>query len=203
MKLTSYTGGIAETNGWLLETEAGALVVDAPLGMEKWLAEQQLRPAALVLTHQHFDHVQAAAAISQQWGCPVYAWAAFSRELTLEQLGGRESALFHVPAFEVTHLLSSGPSLRLVGLDWQLSHIPGHSLDSVTLYNAELGLLFAGDVLFAGSVGRTDFPGGSSQTLISGITTHLLPLPDATAVLPGHGDDTTIGQERAGNPYLI
>jgi hydroxyacylglutathione hydrolase len=203
MKLTSYTGGIAETNGWLLETEAGGLVVDAPLGMEKWLEQQEAKPVALVLTHQHFDHVQSAAAIAQRWGCPVYAWAAFSRELTLEKLGGRDNALFHVPAFEVTQLLSASPSVSLAGLGWQLCHIPGHSLDSVTLYNDELGLLFAGDVLFAGSVGRTDFPGGSMETLISGITTHLLPLPDATVVLPGHGEDTSIGQERVSNPYLM
>jgi glyoxylase-like metal-dependent hydrolase (beta-lactamase superfamily II) len=83
-----------------------------------------------------------------------------------------------------------------------LFHVPGHSPDSVCFYLPERGLLFGGDVLFLDGVGRTDFPGGSFQQLAAGIETHLWPLPDATVVYPGHGDDTTIGRERAENPFL-
>jgi hydroxyacylglutathione hydrolase len=202
MKLRSYTGGIAETNGWVLELDSGVLVIDAPLGMAEWLEQEGITPAAVFLTHQHFDHVQSAADMAERWGCPLYAWAALSPELTLEILGGRDNPMFHVRPYEVTHLLAGQSSLLLLGTQWQLAHVPGHSLDSLTLYHPELGLLFGGDVLFAGGIGRTDFPGGSLKMLLEGIANKLLCLPDATQVMPGHGPTTTIGEERAANPYL-
>jgi glyoxylase-like metal-dependent hydrolase (beta-lactamase superfamily II) len=203
MKLTFYTGGIAATNGWLLETETGAVVVDAPYEMQGWLEKQGIQPVAILVTHQHFDHVQAVAAIAERWACPVYAWQAFSRDLTLERLAGRgEIALFHVPEFTVTQALDGLGKLSLLGLDWQLLHVPGHSLDSVCFYQPELGLLFGGDVLMAGGLGRCDFPGGSMQQLLSGIQQKLLPLPGETRVLPGHGSETTIKEEKETNPYL-
>jgi glyoxylase-like metal-dependent hydrolase (beta-lactamase superfamily II) len=87
-------------------------------------------------------------------------------------------------------------------LTWKLAHVPGHSPDSVTFYSEPEKLLLAGDVLFAGSIGRTDFPGGSLDTLLQGIKKHVLTLPDETRVLPGHGPETTVGEEREGNPYL-
>jgi glyoxylase-like metal-dependent hydrolase (beta-lactamase superfamily II) len=198
-----YTGGIAQTNAWLLTLPGGRVLVDAPEGVAEWLEQQNVKPDALVLTHQHFDHCLDAAAVSSQCGCPIFSWSAFSRDLTLERLFGAVSGTqFHVPEFEVQATLEGQTSLNCADRSWTLFHIPGHSPDSVCLYEPDLKLIVGGDVLFAGSVGRTDFPGGSMELLIEGIERDLLPLPDDIRVLPGHGPETTIGLERASNPYL-
>jgi hydroxyacylglutathione hydrolase len=123
--------------------------------------------------------------------------------LTLEFLMGFVSGTrFEVEAFTVDEVLEGRGEIEVGGVVWKLAHVPGHSLDSVTFYCADEKLLMGGDVLFAGSIGRTDFPGGSLKTLLQGIQTHLLALPDGTRVLPGHGPETTIGEERESNPYL-
>lgn len=202
--ISCFTGGIAQTNGYLVETSHGNFAVDAPEGFSTWLKKNnQGALAALLLTHQHFDHCQDAAAVQREFGAKIYAFAPFSRSLTLEVLMGFVSGTrFEVPAFTVDHVLEGREEVTVAGLVWKLSHIPGHSLDSVTFYQRELGLLFGGDVLFSGSVGRTDFPGGSTATLLQGIQRELLVLPDDTRVIPGHGGETTIGHERRHNPYL-
>lgn len=203
LNLTFFTGGIAQTNGWVLSTPAGVLVFDAPEGMADWLDEKQIRVAALILTHQHFDHVLDAAAIKARHECPLYAFAPHSKSLTLETLLSAATGMgWAVEPYTVDHLLEGKDSLQAVGIDWQLFHVPGHSPDSVCFYSKADGLLFGGDVLFAGSIGRCDFPGGSMKMLVQGITDKLLPLPDGTRVFPGHGPETTIGDERTNNPYL-
>lgn len=202
LRISCFTGGMAQTNGYLLESGAETLAVDAPEGMADWLGSQGKKVSHLLLTHQHFDHCLDAAAI-QRTGSRVLAFAPFSRELTLEFLmafvGGSS---FEVEAFTVDEVLEGRDEVHTGGLNWRLAHVPGHSLDSVTFYNEAEKLLLGGDVLFAGSIGRTDFPGGSLETLLEGIQKHLLTLPDDTRVLPGHGPETTIGDEKAGNPYL-
>ncbi len=203
LKLSFFTGGIAETNGWVLETPAGALLVDAPEGFAAWLERRALQPLALLLTHQHFDHVMDAALIQSQYDCPIYAFAPHSTDLTLETLMRAATGMgWAVPAYVVNHPLEGQTALRLGGIEWQLFHVPGHSPDSLCFYSAEHDMLFGGDVLFAGSIGRCDFPGGSMPQLLQGIADKLLGLPDATRVFPGHGPETTIGEERLGNPYL-
>jgi hydroxyacylglutathione hydrolase len=202
-ELSHFTGGIAATNGYLLQTQNGALVVDAPERMCEWLERQNVKVGALLLTHQHFDHVMDAAAIKEAFGCPIYAFAPFSRDLTLESLFGIATGMpVMVREFGVDEILSGKESITVCGLDWHLLHVPGHSPDSVCFYHEPSALLFGGDVLFLDGVGRTDFPGGSMEQLISGIQGKLLPLPDETRVYPGHGDDTTIGRERMENPFL-
>jgi hydroxyacylglutathione hydrolase len=202
-KLSCFTGGIASTNGWVLQSESAIIVADAPEGMTAWLEKQGLVPSALLLTHQHFDHVQDAAAMKAKFGCPIYAFAPYSRELTLELMyAAMTGSGFSVPPFEVDHVLKGQGSLALGGWQWELMHIPGHSTDSLCFRSAAEGIVIGGDVLFAGSIGRTDFPGGSLEQLLSGIARHLLPLSDATRVLPGHGPETSIGEERLENPYL-
>jgi glyoxylase-like metal-dependent hydrolase (beta-lactamase superfamily II) len=203
LRLSFYTGGIAETNGWLLETSIGAVVFDAPEGITDWLGEQQIKPIALVLTHQHFDHVLDAQRIKDEHGCPIYAFAPYSKDLTLESLLPAAASMgFGVMPYVVDHLLEGQASMSLAGIEWQIFHIPGHSPDSLCFHSAEHEVVFAGDVLFAGSVGRTDFPGGSGERLLAGIARRLLTLPDQVRVFPGHGPETTIGTERAENPYL-
>jgi hydroxyacylglutathione hydrolase len=202
--ISCFTGGIAETNGYLVRGAAGSFLVDAPEGFATWLKKSGVESVdALLLTHQHFDHCQDAAKIQQELGARVYAFADFSRELTLEFLMGFASGTrFEVAAFKVDEILEGREEVEVMGMTWKLAHVPGHSLDSVTFYQEELGLLFGGDVLFEGGVGRTDFPHGSSRLLLEGIKTKVLTLPDETRVLPGHGGETTVGDERVGNPFL-
>ena len=203
LKLCFFTGGIAQTNGWLLETPEGALAFDAPEGMASWLRSRGVKLTGLLLTHQHFDHVQDAAAVKAEHGCPLYAFAPHSRLLTLEELFGVATGMsVSVPPYVVDHLLEGLSTLSLAGLNFDLKHVPGHSPDSVCFHTAEHGIVVGGDVLFADSIGRCDFPGGSQRQLVQGIAEKLMILPDATRVLPGHGPETTVGAEREDNPYL-
>ncbi len=203
LQISCYTGGMAQTNGYLVESATGSFIVDAPDGMAEWLNRKGKKVSAILLTHQHFDHVQDAAAIKKEHQARIYAHSPFSRELTLEFLMGFVSGTrFEVEAFEVDELLAGRQAVEVSGLTWQLAHIPGHSVDSITFYQDVEKLLFGGDVLFQGSIGRTDFPNGSLDQLLLGIERDLLTLPDETRVLPGHGPGTTIGEERLENEYL-
>lgn len=201
LEVSTYTGGLVQTNCHLLHLPKGAILFDAPDGAAAWLEAEGVKPAALMLTHQHFDHVQNAAAVKEKFGCPVYAWAPFDRKLTLERFfGAVTGSLLHVPEYAVDHVLDQQAEVMVAGLTFHLLHVPGHSADSVCFYQPESGLLFDGDVVMRSSWGRTDFPGGSHNLLMEGIQTHLAPLPDATLIFPGHGPGTTIGEERLQNP---
>lgn len=198
-----YTGGMLETNGYLLRLPGFTLLVDAPQGIAAWLKEQQIRVDALLLTHQHFDHVMDAALVKAAHGCPVYAWAEFDRDLTLEKFFGvMAGGLFSVPEYKVDIILAGQSELALGETRGEIMHTPGHSADSLCLHLPESLSLFGGDVIFYNSIGRTDFPGGSTKQLVQSIQENLWPLPDDTQVYPGHGPSTTIGREKKANPYL-
>ena len=205
LNISSFTGGIASTNGYLFTTEAGdSVAVDAPDGMAEWLEDQGVRLGHLFLTHQHFDHVQDAGCIQKQHGCPVYAFSPYSKDLTLETLFAFATGThLEVAPFQVTELLEGKSEIQAAGLTWRLQHIPGHSLDSIVFISEAHRQVFGGDVLFLDGVGRADFPGGSMKLLIDGIENKLMTLPDSFQVYPGHGDPTTIGREREENPYLV
>lgn len=201
MKITPYTGGMTQTNGYLVETPDGNFLVDAPEGVADWLTEQGTRVDDVLLTHQHYDHVLDAAAL-QARGARLHGFAPYSTELTLEAAARAWGMPISVTPYQIDSLLEMDQSLHLAGQQISLAHIPGHALDAVTFYLADSELIFSGDTLFAGSIGRTDLPGGSTQQLLDGIARHLMILPPATRVLSGHGPATTIGREAAGNPYL-
>ncbi|MEI8038671.1 MAG: MBL fold metallo-hydrolase [Verrucomicrobiota bacterium] len=201
MKITCYTGGQTQTNGYLVETPDGNFLVDAPEGVAAWLAEKGARVDDVLLTHQHYDHVLDAAAI-QARGARLHAFAPYSTELTLEAYARAWGMPITVAPYRIDALLAVDQPLQLAGQVMELAHIPGHALDAVTFYLADSGLLFSGDTLFAGSIGRTDLPGGSTRQLVEGIGRHLLVLPPATRVLSGHGPATTVGREAQANPYL-
>jgi hydroxyacylglutathione hydrolase len=201
MKITSYTGGFVETNGYLIETPDGNLLIDAPQGIAAWCTGRGVRVDAVLLTHQHYDHVTDAAALTKL-GAKLHAFADYSTDLTLETPARIAGLPMSVVPFQVDHCFKMEELLRLVGLEISLAHVPGHSPDSVTFHFLDHGVVFSGDTLFAGSVGRTDLPGGSSEQLLSGIAKHLLSLPPETHVLPGHGPGTTVSEESNSNPYL-
>ena len=158
---------------------------------------------ALFLTHQHFDHVLDAAAVKAEHSCRVYSFAPYSKNLTLEILyGAVTGSPFSVPPFVVDEVLEGQSQIEAIGETWKLYHVPGHSPDSLCYHLPSQNLLFDGDTLLLDGICRTDFPGGSTEMLLSGIADKLFILPDATRVFPGHGDDTTIGRERLENPYF-
>jgi glyoxylase-like metal-dependent hydrolase (beta-lactamase superfamily II) len=197
MKLSVYTGGFAQTNGYLVETPDGNFLVDAPEGVAAWLAKQGVRVDDVVLTHQHYDHVLDAAAMKVA-GARLHALEDYSKDLTLEALG----LPVNVEPYAIDRKFAMDQPLKIGGMEISLAHVPGHSTDSVTLYLADAGLVFSGDTLFARSIGRTDLPKGGTEQLLAGISKHLLTLPPETKVFPGHGPSTTIGVEARENPYL-
>ncbi len=201
MKITSYTGGFVQTNGYLVETPDGNLLIDAPRGVAEWIADRGTRIDAVLLTHQHYDHVEDAAEFNAL-GIPVHAFAAYSTDLTLESAARDWGLPISVKPYQVDHIFEISAPLHAAGMEIALAHVPGHSTDSVTLHLPAQGVVFSGDTLFAGSIGRTDLPGGSTGQLLDGIAARLMTLPPDTRVLPGHGPETTIATEARGNPYL-
>lgn len=199
MRITKFTGGMVQTNGYLVETSEGNFLVDAPAGIAEWVEGRGVRVDSLYLTHQHYDHVEDVAAL-RAMGVKVFAWADYSKELTLEAFGSGWGLPAVVP-YEVDVLVAEG-EIELFSMKANAAYVPGHSADSLTFYIPGAGVLFAGDTLFAGSVGRCDLPGGSFELLLSGIERELLSLPDDTRVLSGHGGETTLGHEKATNRYL-
>jgi hydroxyacylglutathione hydrolase len=200
MKLSHYTGGMVQTNAYLLESPDGNVLIDAPDGVAEWLDEKGVRVDVLLLTHQHYDHVEGVAAL-QAKGVKVWAWDDYSPDLTLESHARNWGLPIRVKPYRVDQRFQEG-ALDVAGMAFRVSHVPGHATDGVTFYLAEEKTLYAGDTLFAGSIGRPDLPGGNEEMLLAGISRKLLSLPEETQVFCGHGPATTIGYERENNPYL-
>jgi glyoxylase-like metal-dependent hydrolase (beta-lactamase superfamily II) len=201
MKISAYTGGMVQTNGYLVETPAGNFLVDAPEGITEWIREKGVRVDDVLLTHQHYDHVMDAAALQAAGAC-LHAFSPYSAELTLEAAARAWGMPISVPPYQIDSLFDMERPLSLAGVEIAMAHVPGHAADAVNFHLADAGVVFSGDTLFAGSIGRTDLPGGSTKQLLDGIDRHLMVLPPETRVLSGHGPATTIGEEAAGNPYL-
>lgn len=201
MKISLYTGGMVQTNGYLVETPDGNLLIDAPEGIAEWITRRGVRVDDVLLTHQHYDHVTDAAAL-KALGARLHAYADYSKDLTLESMARSWGLPIAVTPYQIDRLFVMTEPLRIAGLEISLAHVPGHSTDSVTFHLPDHGVVFSGDTLFAGSIGRTDLPGGSTTQLLDGIARHLMSLPADTRVLPGHGPGTTIGEEAMENSYL-
>lgn len=189
---------------------------DAAPGIDEIVAENRLRPVAVLATHGHIDHIWSIAPVCDGAGIPAYIHPA-DRELLTDPAKGISlnpgQQLFGGLTFsEPSDVLElrDGMTLELAGISLVVDHAPGHTPGSVTFrLDAELlagrydaGALFTGDLLFAGSIGRTDLPGGDYQTILDSLARVCLPLADETVVLPGHGPLTTIGTERASNQFL-
>lgn len=164
------------------------------------LAAAGLQAAIIINTHGHFDHVGANRLLAEKTGAPI---AIHQGDLPILRRSGEDAAFFGLaadPSPEPATVLHGGETLQVGEIALQIIHTPGHSPGGICLFAD--GHLFSGDALFAGSIGRTDLPGGDTDQLIGGIREKLLVLPDETVVHPGHGPDTTIGRERRMNPYL-
>jgi hydroxyacylglutathione hydrolase len=201
--IQSYTGGFTATNGHLFHAPDGFIAVDAPAGMADWLARQDRRLAALFLTHWHFDHVIDAARLAREHECPVYAWGPSTPEDRLEYLvapftGGEPL----VGEYPVHHALAGREDVSIAGTDFLLRHVPGHSPDSLVLTHEPSRVIFSGDTVMDGGIGRTDLPGGSFELLVQGIRGKILTFPGDYLIYPGHGGVSTVAEELAGNAFL-
>lgn len=210
MWLKSLQLGSLETNCWLVGDDAGeqAVVID-PAGDHRVILDAigERHLTAVVLTHCHFDHIEGARGLVAQTGAPLIAHvldAAF-----LSEAAGTGSAIFgfgDITAPAPDRLLEDGDVVEAAGLHFEVLHTPGHTPGSISLFvsAADTGgvpHLFSGDTLFAGSVGRTDFPRGDGQALRQSLARKLVALPPETRVHPGHGPDTTIGREAQVNMF--
>ena len=166
------------------------------------LAKHRLTLRRILITHAHIDHIAGAQQLKQITGAPIFYNQA---DLFMVAMMDEQAAWLGVPLPEVAPPdddLADGASAGIEGLRTDVLHTPGHTPGSICLYLPDHALLLAGDTLFAGTVGRTDLPGGNPRQLIASIHDKLMPLPEVTLVVPGHGYSTSIGAERETNPFL-
>ncbi len=227
MLIAGFPAGPWGTNCYVVASGAGAECVvidpgkDAAPGVADVVRQHRLKPVAVLVSHGHIDHMWCVAPVAGTYDATAYVhpadrhllsdpMAGISPESAGMLLGGRYE--FAEPdAVAETH---DGDALELAGITFVVDHVPGHTPGSVTFrtpYADEGGaslpdvseVLFSGDLLFAGSIGRTDLPGGDPGQMLRSLTDKVLPLSDDVVVLPGHGEQTSIGRERATNPYLL
>ena len=207
LKIKCFCLGDWGTNCYVVYTDSGTCwIVDAgfqPGVMLRYISENNLKPEKIVLTHAHVDHVGGLAeACESHPGVPILIHED-ERAFPGDPMLNLSAALAQeVIAPDPTGTFTHGDTLTLDGHTFQIRHTPGHSPGGVCLYQPEHKLAIVGDTLFAGSIGRHDFPTSDGPTLMRSIHEQLMTLPDDTRALPGHGPETTIGQERATNPYL-
>lgn len=222
MLVRGFPAGSFGTNCYLVAPGEGEQCVvidpgqDAVGGVEQLLREHRLQPVAVMLTHGHIDHIWSVVPVCGAHGIAAYVHPDDRALLSDPAKGlalGVGQQLFGGLTFsepdDVVELAQAGP-IELAGLRLEVDLAPGHTPGSIVFRTVgeEVGgeagapLLFAGDLLFAGSIGRTDLPGGDWEQMQRSLARVVLPLPDETVVLPGHGPSTTIEQERRTNPYL-
>jgi len=187
------------------ETSLEAIVVDPGDDIPTILSvldKHNLTVKQIVITHSHIDHIAGAQRLKRLTGAPILY---NQNDLPLVKMMDVQAGWLGIPTPEVLppdDTLDDGKRIAIIGLTGSILHTPGHTQGSVCLYLPDQTLLLAGDTLFAGSVGRTDLPGGDTTQLIASIHDRLLTLPDDVTVIPGHGPRTSIGAERDSNPFL-
>jgi len=176
-----------------------------PESIIDYLAEHSLTPAAILCTHGHSDHIAGNRALKKRWlACPLLIGAGDAEKLTNPVLNLSAAFGFNITSPPADRTLSEGERFEAAGLELDVFDAPGHSSGHIVLVCKQIAPwhVFGGDVLFAGGVGRTDFPDGSFETLRKSIHEKLFTLPDETIVLPGHGQSTTVGREKRTNPFV-
>ena len=206
LELQQCVLGPVYTNCYIAKNKATgeALIIDpadSPSKIELKVNAMGARPVAVLLTHGHFDHIMGVEAVREKYQIPVYACR-------------QEEEMLREPSVNMTDQMGKSCSIRpdvflddlqvfeAAGFSIQMIHTPGHTKGSCCYYLKEEGVLFSGDTLFCGSVGRTDFPGGSASQIRDSLHRLLAALPDDTSVYPGHDTSTTIGYEKRYNPFV-
>jgi hydroxyacylglutathione hydrolase len=207
MKWTRIPLGALQTNCYFLENNHQCVVIDPGAESEKlieYLKINELTPLAILLTHAHFDHIGAVDALRDYFSIPVYVHEKEAKWLFDPSLNGSqfffpENVIRVKPA---DYILTKEETVTVGPFTLEVLETPGHSPGSVSYTVQEAGIVFAGDVLFYQSIGRTDLPGGNHKQLLETIHEKLLTLPEETVVLPGHGVETTIQDEMDHNPFI-
>jgi glyoxylase-like metal-dependent hydrolase (beta-lactamase superfamily II) len=207
MIIETFPVGPLQCNCTLMgDPESGEAIVIDPgdeiSRIHRRLTEHGLTLKQILITHGHIDHVGGALKLKRLTGAPIFL---NENDLPLLKMMDEQAGWIGLPTPETAPPDESLADCMVVGLakfPAQVLHTPGHTQGSVCLHFAPLKLLIAGDTLFAGSIGRTDLPGGNTRQILESIQTRLLALPDETKVLPGHGPATNIGTERKSNPFL-
>jgi glyoxylase-like metal-dependent hydrolase (beta-lactamase superfamily II) len=214
--IAGFPSAATDTNCWVVASAPGeqCIVVDPGIGvtgqLDDVIAAHRLHPVAVLLTHGHFDHTFSVLPVCQAKDIPAYIHPADRGQLADPWSGvgvPPGTPLFGSLTFaepDDVRELASHDTVSVAGLDFAVTHAPGHSAGSVVfgLTGADEAVLFSGDVLFAGSIGRTDLPGGSMGAMENSLRSVILPMDDATVVHPGHGPSTSIARERLTNPFL-
>ncbi|MCC8127351.1 MAG: MBL fold metallo-hydrolase [Clostridiales bacterium] len=208
LRIQTLVLGAVSTNCYVLyhnQTKRAVIVdpADEAERIRRKCEELALRPEAILLTHGHFDHIMAVEDVKRLYGCEVWA-------------GWKEEKMLLDPALNLTgyqgmkqvsiradHPVRDNEVISLIGFDWKVLETPGHTAGSVCYYIESEEILLSGDTLFEGSLGRTDFPTGSSAEIVRSIRDRLLVLPEDTMVYPGHGDPTVIKYEKKYNPVAV
>jgi hydroxyacylglutathione hydrolase len=211
-QIAAFTLGPYETNCFVVSVPPSdeCWIVDAGFGPEpmiEYIRREVLRPRALILTHAHPDHIAGVAAVRAAFpDLPILIHPAEADWLNNPEKNLSAAMGVPITAPGPDGTLEEGQELELAGTRWTVLHTPGHSPGGVTLHFPgdpdAPGIARGGDALFAGSIGRTDFPGSDHDTLLGAIRAKLYALPDQTRVFPGHGPETTIGREKRSNPFV-
>jgi hydroxyacylglutathione hydrolase len=207
MILETFPVGPLQCNCTILGDDAAgeAIVIDPGDDINRIhrrLTELGLKLKQILVTHGHIDHVGGAVKLKRLTGAPILL---NENDLPLLNMMDMQAAWVGTPTPEVAppdDQLAEGMTVGLAAYPAQVLHTPGHTQGSVCLHFAPLNMVIAGDTLFAGSIGRTDLPGGNGRQIIESIESRLMALPESTRVIPGHGPETTIGRERESNPFL-
>jgi hydroxyacylglutathione hydrolase len=219
--IAGFPAGSWAANCYVVATSAGSECVvvdpgqDAAAGIAEIIEEHRLKPVAVLLTHGHLDHMWSVTPVAGTYDATAWIHPS-DRHLLTDPMSGispETASMLIGGRYEFTEPddvaeLADGQRLELAGLEVVVDHTPGHTEGSVTFRTPYGGddvseVMFAGDLLFAGSIGRTDLPGGDHATMLETLRHKVLSLPDDVVVLPGHGEQTSIGRERATNPFLL
>jgi hydroxyacylglutathione hydrolase len=220
MLIKGFPAGSWSTNCYVVASGPGepAVIIDPGQdsidGIREIITQDNLHPAAVILTHGHVDHIWSVAPLGKEFGIPALIHrddryrladpAGSSFAAARDQLLAMTKGELELTEPEKIEVLESHAHLTLAGINFEFQHAPGHTEGSMVIKhtNHESEMLFSGDVLFAGSIGRTDLPGGDSRAMNTTLKNVILPMSDSTIVYPGHGPQTSIGVERLSNPYL-
>lgn len=211
LNISFFTFNAFEENTYIIANEdkkcwivdPGMYSIDEIARLTKYIADKQLHPQGIINTHAHIDHIFGVQALMDKYNIP---FGMHELELPVLNMAAGSATLFGFEDFKVapkpTYFIKEGQPLQLGDDTLEVFLTPGHSPGSISFYYPKGNWVISGDVLFSGSVGRTDLPGGSFETLVNSIRTQLFTLPGETTVLPGHGPATKISEEKKHNPFL-